>query len=53
MAEEIENCEQLRAAIKAHDGDRDRQRYLLKRAIDLGCVEDIPDEWGIEAGKNG
>jgi hypothetical protein len=49
MADEINNCEELRSAIQSWDGkDKGRQRYLLKRAIDLGCVEHVPDDWGVK-----
>ena len=52
MPESIQNCEQLRAAIKEHQSqrpdDKGEERSLLHRAIEIGCVEDIPDEWGVE-----
>lgn len=52
MPESIQNCEQLRAAIAEHKSqrpnDKGEERSLLHRAIEIGCVEDIPDEWGVE-----
>jgi len=44
-----ENCDELAAAIKkTGDNEQGRQRYLIKKAIDLGCVEHIPDHWAVE-----
>lgn len=45
--EEVNNCEQLKAAVPKADGDAE-QRYLIKRSIDLGCVDDIPEDWTVE-----
>lgn len=53
---EVENCEQLSTRIdaaKQQTDNADERRYLVKRAIELGCVEKIPDEWGIEVEGNG
>jgi hypothetical protein len=45
----IENCEQLKDAVANHtEGDVAEERYLLKRAVELGCVNEIPDDWGVE-----
>lgn len=46
---EPQNCDELKTAIgKTKPEERGRQRYLIKRAIDLGCVEHIPDDWEVE-----
>jgi hypothetical protein len=50
--EEVNNCDELKAAIGKADGETE-QRYLVKRAIDLGCVDDIPDEWTVEVRTDG
>lgn len=51
---EITNCEELRTAIKATDGSNTaHQRFLIKKSIDLGCIDDIPDEWGVEVENDG
>lgn len=44
-----QDCEQLKTAIqKTGDNEKGRQQYLIKRSIELGCVEHIPDHWGVE-----
>lgn len=52
MAEEEadpQNCDELKAAIaKTGEQERGRQSYLIKRSIDLGCVEHIPDDWEVQ-----
>jgi hypothetical protein len=49
---EIKDCESLRAAIaKAEPGNVGHQRLLIKKSIDLGCVDDIPDDWTVEVEK--
>jgi hypothetical protein len=43
------NCAEVRAAIAKCDSSNERhKRYLTKKAIDLGCVNDIPDDWTME-----
>lgn len=47
--EEISSCDELKAAIDKHDpGNKAEERALIKKSIELGCVEHIPDEWGVE-----
>lgn len=46
---EPQDCEQLKAAIqKTSDQEKGRQKLLMKRSVELGCVEHIPDHWGVE-----
>lgn len=46
---EPKDCESLKTAIQnTSDNEAGRQQYLVKRAIELGCVEHIPDHWGVE-----
>lgn len=44
---EIQNCDQLKAQISKAE-TREEQRACIARALELGCVEHIPDDWGIE-----
>ena len=49
MADDELSCDQLRQYIKECDPkDKDRQRWLLHKCIECGCVDDIPDDWGVE-----
>ena len=47
------DCAYLEHAVRAYGretGDRaDLRKYLVRRAVKLGCVEHIPDEWHVEA----
>lgn len=44
-----ENCDQLKAAIaKTGENEKGRQQFLVKRSVELGCVENIPDDWEVE-----
>lgn len=46
---EPQDCDQLKAAIeKTKEGEKGRQQYLVKRSVELGCVEHIPDDWEVE-----
>jgi len=46
---EPEDCEQLKTAVaKTGDNEKGRQQLLIKRSIELGCIEHIPDNWGVE-----
>jgi hypothetical protein len=46
---EPQNCDDLKAAIgKTKEGEKGRQQYLVKRSVELGCVEHIPDDWEVE-----
>lgn len=47
------DCSYLEHAVQAYGretGDREALRkYLVRRAVKLGCTEHIPDEWHVEA----
>lgn len=44
-----ENCDELKSAVSAtQDSDKGRQRLLIKKSVELGCVEHIPDSWTVE-----
>ena len=44
-----ENCDALKSAVSAtKEGDKGRQRVLIKRSIELGCVGHIPESWEVE-----
>jgi len=47
------DCQYLKHAVQAYGretGDReDLRKYLVRRAVKLGCTELIPDDWHVEA----
>lgn len=44
-----EDCDKLKGAVAATaDHDRGRQRVLIKKSIELGCVEHIPESWEVD-----
>lgn len=51
-ASEIEDCDGLKTAIDEYNAkgehNQAEQAALLKRSIDLGCVDHIPDDWGVD-----
>jgi hypothetical protein len=45
---EPQDCAQLKTAIEqTKENEQGRQQYLVKRAVELGCTEHIPDDWEI------
>lgn len=51
MAEERvpENCDELKSAVSVtEDSDKGRQRLLIKKSIEFGCVEHIPESWEVD-----
>lgn len=48
---EIETREDIIAAVKADTGDKKIRRHIIKRSIDLGCIDDVPDDWELELKK--
>jgi hypothetical protein len=59
--DQINNCQELDRAIAEYHTTVSKKgtgpasehvkQYLIKRAVDLGCVDKIPDDWGV--GVNG
>lgn len=46
---EPRSCEEVKAAVaKTDENEKGRQQLLIKRSVELGCVEHIPDEWGVD-----
>lgn len=45
---EINNCDDVSQAAKQYGDDPAMRRYIMREAIDKGCVDRIPDEWGVE-----
>lgn len=46
---EIKTCDELKNKVADVDiEERGKQRELIGRAIELGCIEHIPDEWGVD-----
>jgi len=47
---EPKDCDELKVAIDAtEDNEKGRQQYLIKRAVELGCVEHVPDDWEVSS----
>jgi hypothetical protein len=49
--EEINNCDDVQEAIGAYEAtgetNKNEERYIINRAVALGCTEHIPDDWGL------
>jgi hypothetical protein len=50
---DVKDCTDIKARIDAGVEDARVRRYLIKRSIDFGCVQLIPDEWEVEVENNG
>lgn len=52
MASDVQNCDQLSSAVateaKSDTPSPETRKELIAKALELGCVEHIPDDWGIE-----
>lgn len=48
----IESCDDVAAAVAAKPTDLEERRYIIKKSIDLGCIDQIPDEWEMELQNN-
>lgn len=45
---DVQTCEEIKAQVaKSPTSVRERQ-YLIKKAIDLGCTQHIPEDWEVE-----
>lgn len=48
---EIKSCDDVQNAVKAYkaskESDPAEERYIIKKAVELGCSEHIPDDWGL------
>jgi hypothetical protein len=45
---EPQDCDALKAAVSAtKETDTSRKRFLIKKSVELGCVEHIPDDWEV------
>lgn len=43
-----ETCDELKQAVAATgEQDQARQQVLIRKSIELGCVEHIPDNWSV------
>lgn len=49
---EINDCDGVKAAV-AQASSPAEERAIIARALELGCVEHIPDDWGIEVSSDG
>ena len=44
-----ENCDEMAEAVRrTGDEEKGRQQFLIKRAVDLGCVDCLPDHWEVK-----
>lgn len=44
----VETPEELKAAVAANPTSHEERAYLIKRAIELDCVDEIPESWGVD-----
>lgn len=55
--QEINDCEDARTAVQTYESGEDKRpevkRYIIRRCIELGCTEHIPDKWEVEARNDG
>ena len=52
------DCEELKGAITAYEREKEElrpalRRYLIRRSVQLGCTEHIPDSWEVENVRTG
>lgn len=47
---DAEGCQEVQNAVAADTGNEGERMEVIKKAIDIGCVEYIPDAWGVEVG---
>ena len=49
--EEVQSCDDLDNAIGEYQAggqkDENYERYLINRGVELGCTDNIPDEFGL------
>jgi hypothetical protein len=49
----IETCDEIKTAVQKDGTEHGyRREYVIRRAIELGCTENIPDDWEIEVSGN-
>lgn len=52
------DCEELKHAVEAYGREKEElrpslRRYLIRRSVQLGCTEHIPDSWEVENVRTG
>lgn len=51
---DVTNCDELKAEVaKTESHEKGKQRALIVRALEIGCVDHIPDDWGIGVSDHG
>jgi hypothetical protein len=49
--EKINDCDDVKTAVDAYKAEKkhdpNEERYIIDRAVSLGCTEHIPDEWSL------
>ncbi len=52
MPDEVKDCTELSHRVETEqqstEPDKQVRKALIAKALELGCVEAIPDDWGIE-----
>jgi hypothetical protein len=52
MASEINDCADVQRCVREYESSETRdpaeRRYIIRRAIELGCTENIPDKWEVD-----
>ncbi len=47
---EPDPCAEVREAVAKKPTEQDERRLIIKKAVDNGCVREIPDDWQFEVG---
>jgi hypothetical protein len=54
---QIRDCNELQAAVQKERTETANttvvRRFIIRRSIELGCTEHIPDEWEVEISNGG
>ena len=45
---DIETCEDVQRVVQTNPQNPAVRRYTIKRAIELGCLDSIPEQWELE-----
>lgn len=57
MADDGRDCSDVAQAVEAEQQaetpDKARRKEIIAKALERGCVEAIPDDWGIEVHHGG
>lgn len=45
---DVQTCDDIKAQVAKAPTELRRRQYLIKKAIDFGCSQHIPDEWEVD-----